>query len=418
MDAKKAGAIVFSLLIIVSGIGCSSDKKTSSDNPKSSVVTVKKIPIDDAPSKEIGMMTSAKDAIMELDKNVKPDAAKFVVEIIEDKLQYGKIKKVTFAGLPYFDKNAGSHELGMQEFKGAFGALLGKRRGESYKPELIINRNNNRSVFLIETDKYQDLLVEIKRDQSEGTVKYYGQELYREEGLIFKDVHKADISKFYMSRNERRKFYEQAISDATNKFSNFNISDCLDYELSLYPNVIRVGSNVVVVFATYPEEAPKHSGKSFVYDEFQLIYDTSGNLLEAKQTANGRSNSSVTTKQTNISNTNNDVTGSTGTGSDVRGSALFLGTWKQIKGGNTITIKEANPQSGNYFIELSFYRLASAEGHANIDGNKLIINKGNINGKNFRGTIEKTNNGIRLNVTESGYEYIKPGSVYEYQRKQ
>jgi len=106
----------------------------------------------------------------------------------------------------------------------------------------------------------------------------------------------------------------------------------------------------------------------------------------------------------------------------------FLGKWNGLKPGssntttpNSITIKEANPQTGGYEVEIFFYRIADAKGYANIDGNKLSINKGIINNSDkfkFRGTIEKTNSGIRLNITESGFEYIKPGSVYEYKKSQ
>ena len=54
------------------------------------------------------------------------------------------------------------------------------------------------------------------------------------------------------------------------------------------------------------------------------------------------------------------------------------------------------------------------KGYAKLDGNKLSIKQGNIMGLKFGGIIEKTNCGIRLTVTESGFEYVKPGSVYEY----
>ena len=125
--------------------------------------------------------------------------------------------------------------------------------------------------------------------------------------------------------------------------------------------------------------------------------------------------------KTSTSVTNNSTV------SDVRDSArfgatdkLFLGKWKRDnpnapKDPSSITVKEANPQTGGYYVELFFYRIANAEGYAVIDGNKLSINQGSVNGRPpFRGTIEKTNNGIRLTVTESSLEYIKPGSVYEY----
>lgn len=101
---------------------------------------------------------------------------------------------------------------------------------------------------------------------------------------------------------------------------------------------------------------------------------------------------------------------------------IFLGKWSRLKPGSqntktpsTITIKKANSQTGGYEVEVFFYRIADAKGYANIDGNKLSINQGIINDRfNFRGTIEKTNNGIRLTVTESGFQHVKPGSVYEY----
>ena len=280
MNVKKVMVFLFAVLTMVSIVGCSSDKKDSSSSSKPSAAIVKKIPIDDAPSKETGMLSPAKDVMVELDKKVKPSAAKAVVEVIEEKLQYGKIKKVTYAGLPFYDQSAGSNSYGVQTVRVTFG---GKRRGEQYKPEVIKNRNDSKTLFLIETDKYQDLLVEIKKDYSYGDVEYYGKNLYKEKGLIFKDIYKADISNEYLNRNERRKFYEKAISDAKIKFNNFDISKCLDYEMSLYSNVVRFGSKITVVLYTYPEKIKVSQYDSrVVWDAFLLSYDSSGKLLDAK----------------------------------------------------------------------------------------------------------------------------------------
>ena len=134
-------------------------------------------------------------------------------------------------------------------------------------------------------------------------------------------------------------------------------------------------------------------------------------------------------KTTTSSVTNKKEASSNSAGSNVRDPAhfgatdkVFLGKWKRDnpqapKDPSWIAIKEANSQTGGYEVEIFFYRIADVKAYANIDGNKLSINQGTINGRfNFRGTIEKTSRGIRLTITESAFEYVKKGSVYEYKK--
>lgn len=118
-------------------------------------------------------------------------------------------------------------------------------------------------------------------------------------------------------------------------------------------------------------------------------------------------------------------TGPNGAGPDVRDPAyfaatdkIFLGTWECTNDMNSkLTIKEANPQTGGYYADFFFYRLAHADGYANISGDKLSINQGSVNDdQNFRGIFERTQNGIRFTVTESGFTYLKPGNVFEYKK--
>ena len=118
-------------------------------------------------------------------------------------------------------------------------------------------------------------------------------------------------------------------------------------------------------------------------------------------------------------------TGPNGAGPDVRDPVyyaatdkIFLGTWECTSDMNSkLTIKEANPQTGGYYADFFFYRLAHADGYANISGNKLSINQGSVNdNQNFRGMFEKTQNGIRFTVTESGFNYLKPGDMFEYKK--
>ena len=118
--------------------------------------------------------------------------------------------------------------------------------------------------------------------------------------------------------------------------------------------------------------------------------------------------------------------GPNGAGPDVRDSKyyaatdkIFLGTWECTNDMNSkLTIKEANPQTGGYYADFFFYRLAHADGYANIaEGNKLSINQGSVNDdQNFRGIFEKTQNGIRFTITESGFNYLRPGEIFEYKR--
>lgn len=120
-----------------------------------------------------------------------------------------------------------------------------------------------------------------------------------------------------------------------------------------------------------------------------------------------------------------ETTGPNGAGPSVRDpkyyeatDKVFLGTWECTNDPNSkLTIKEANPQAGGYYADFFFYRLAHADGYANISGDKLSINQGSVNDyQNFRGIFEKTQNGIRFTVTESGFNYLKPGDMFEYKK--
>ena len=69
------------------------------------------------------------------------------------------------------------------------------------------------------------------------------------------------------------------------------------------------------------------------------------------------------------------------------------------------------------YVDFFFYRLAHADGYANISGDKLSINQGSVNDdQDFRGIFEKTQTGIRFTVTESGFNYLKPGEQFEYKK--
>ena len=114
-----------------------------------------------------------------------------------------------------------------------------------------------------------------------------------------------------------------------------------------------------------------------------------------------------------------------GAGPDVRDpkyyeamDKVYLGTWECTNDMNSkLTIKEANPQTGGYYVDFFFYRLAHADGYANISGDKLSINQGSVNDdQNFRGIFERTQAGIRFTVTESGFNYLKPGETFEYKK--
>ena len=52
-----------------------------------------------------------------------------------------------------------------------------------------------------------------------------------------------------------------------------------------------------------------------------------------------------------------------------------------------------------------------------ISGDKLSINQGSVNDdQDFRGIFEKTQAGIRFTVTESDFNYLKPGETFEYKK--
>lgn len=119
------------------------------------------------------------------------------------------------------------------------------------------------------------------------------------------------------------------------------------------------------------------------------------------------------------------ATGPNGAGPDVRDpkyyeatDRVFLGTWECTNDMNSkLTIKEAHPQTGGYYADFFFYRIANADGYANISGDKLSINQGSVNDThNFRGIFEKTQTGIRFTITESAFPYLKPGEKFEYKK--
>ncbi len=101
---------------------------------------------------------------------------------------------------------------------------------------------------------------------------------------------------------------------------------------------------------------------------------------------------------------------------------IFLGTWECTNDINSrLTISEADPQTGGYYADFFFYRIAHADGYANINinGRQLDINQGSVNGDyNFRGIFTQIPGGIRYTVTESAFTYLKPGQVFEYKRMQ
>lgn len=117
------------------------------------------------------------------------------------------------------------------------------------------------------------------------------------------------------------------------------------------------------------------------------------------------------------------VTSSNSAGSDVRDPVrfgkideMFLGKWKRTgESASTLTIEEADPQKGGYYVKVFFYRLADLEGYAHIEGNNLSISQGTLNRDHkFSGTIEKVNGVIRFTVTESSFSLLKSGHVCEF----
>ncbi len=146
---------------------------------------------------------------------------------------------------------------------------------------------------------------------------------------------------------------------------------------------------------------------------------------EAGKNGGGNSISNAAAGITNEKSNIEAAMGPNGAGPDVRDpkyyeakDKVFLGTWECTNDIHSkLTIKEANPQTGGYYADFFFYRLAHADGYANISGDKLSINQGSVNdNQNFRGIFEKTQNGIRFTVTESGFNYLKPGDMFEYKR--
>ena len=111
-------------------------------------------------------------------------------------------------------------------------------------------------------------------------------------------------------------------------------------------------------------------------------------------------------------------------GSEYRDPAIYdvcdwkyLGRW-EVDGeeGTSIEIKEASPQVGGYKIELSFYRRGEGVGYANIEGDSLSINQGEVNGKSILGTITRKGDSLIFKVTYSDDVNIKAGDEFIYNR--
>jgi len=98
---------------------------------------------------------------------------------------------------------------------------------------------------------------------------------------------------------------------------------------------------------------------------------------------------------------------------------IFLGSWKLTSDENSeLDIEEASPQTGGYFLTFRFFGVGTAECYANVNIRKdLTINQGFINGKYLIGEVSETETGIKFEVTDSDYELVPVGSVYEYVRK-
>ena len=96
--------------------------------------------------------------------------------------------------------------------------------------------------------------------------------------------------------------------------------------------------------------------------------------------------------------------------------AVFLGEWI-ADDSSSIKITEADPQTGGYYAEISIYRLTQMEAYLNIDGTSLSINQGFAGDDRIGGTIESTAKGIRFTVTESEFDPLEVGTVFEFTKK-
>ena len=146
------------------------------------------------------------------------------------------------------------------------------------------------------------------------------------------------------------------------------------------------------------------------------------NFIEGKPVTYSNTTNGKGSFVNNKSSTKNEASGSNMRDAALFGAMdkLFLGKWRLDnphfpKDPSSITIKEANPQTGGYEVEIFFYRIADVKGHAAINGNKLAFTEDNKE-YNINGTIEKVGSGIRLTITKSDFEYIKSGSVHEYKK--
>ncbi|MBQ8918974.1 MAG: hypothetical protein IJ056_02545 [Acidaminococcaceae bacterium] len=152
-------------------------------------------------------------------------------------------------------------------------------------------------------------------------------------------------------------------------------------------------------------------------------------LLAAAMAAQGTVLAEHAQGNTNDAAYNNEnavsVNGPMGAGDDIRKPSvyaqtdkIFLGTWECTNDPHsTLTIQEANIQTGGYHADFFFYRIANAEAYANIRGKTLEVNQGYVNdNKEFYGIFEKTREGIRFTITKSDFTYLPAGQVYEYKR--
>lgn len=110
----------------------------------------------------------------------------------------------------------------------------------------------------------------------------------------------------------------------------------------------------------------------------------------------------------------------TGGGSGVRffeiyaaADTAFLGEWSGD--GGTLIVSAASPMAGGYALTLRLEE-AGGEGDAHIEDGALRIHQGWMNGDSFEGAVERTDDGLRLTVTDSEAAALPAGTVLDFSR--
>lgn len=94
---------------------------------------------------------------------------------------------------------------------------------------------------------------------------------------------------------------------------------------------------------------------------------------------------------------------------------MYFGSYLSLDGKTDLTIGEADVQTGGYLIRLSNDEIGTITGYANMNGTDLDINQAeDEEGKLLYGRVYHTDEGIKVEITESDSRLLTAGDWFEF----